>query len=81
MNLAALDELNTSRERKGFLDSQSEDLIQAIDTLEDAIREDHYEVLLRTETDGKVPAVGTATFQSSAHCALTASGWTSRNRS
>jgi chromosome segregation protein len=38
VNLAALDELNTSRERKGFLDSQSEDLIQAIDTLEDAIR-------------------------------------------
>ncbi len=38
VNLAALDELNTSRERKGFLDSQSEDLTQAIDTLEDAIR-------------------------------------------
>jgi hypothetical protein len=38
VNLAALDELNTSRERKGYLDSQSEDLTQAIDTLEDAIR-------------------------------------------
>ncbi len=38
VNLAALDELNTSRERKGFLDSQSEDLSQAIGTLEDAIR-------------------------------------------
>ena len=38
VNLAALDELNTSRERKGFLDSQSEDLNQAIGTLEDAIR-------------------------------------------
>jgi chromosome segregation protein len=38
VNLAALDELNTSRERKGFLDSQSEDLNQAIATLEDAIR-------------------------------------------
>ncbi|HNQ58327.1 MAG: chromosome segregation protein SMC [Rhodocyclaceae bacterium] len=38
VNLAALDELNTSRERKGFLDSQTEDLTQAIDTLEDAIR-------------------------------------------
>ncbi len=38
VNLAALDELNASRERKGFLDSQSEDLNQAIQTLEDAIR-------------------------------------------
>jgi chromosome segregation protein len=38
VNLAALDELNSSRERKGFLDSQSEDLTQAINTLEDAIR-------------------------------------------
>jgi chromosome segregation protein len=37
VNLAALDELNTSRERKGYLDSQSEDLTQAIGTLEDAI--------------------------------------------
>jgi chromosome segregation protein len=38
VNLAALDELNASQERKGFLDSQSEDLTQAIDTLESAIR-------------------------------------------
>jgi chromosome segregation protein len=38
VNLAALDELNTSRERKTFLDSQSGDLRLAIDTLEDAIR-------------------------------------------
>jgi chromosome segregation protein len=38
VNLAALDELNASRERKGYLDSQSEDLNQAIGTLEDAIR-------------------------------------------
>jgi chromosome segregation protein len=38
VNLAALDELSSSRERKGFLDSQSEDLTQAIGTLEDAIR-------------------------------------------
>jgi hypothetical protein len=40
-----------------------------------------FRITWRTETDGKVPAVGTARFQSSAHCALTASGWTSRNRS
>jgi chromosome segregation protein len=38
VNLAALDELTSSRERKGYLDSQSEDLTQAIETLEDAIR-------------------------------------------
>jgi len=38
VNLAALEELNTSRERRGFLDAQSTDLKTAIDTLEDAIR-------------------------------------------
>ncbi|MDM0111093.1 chromosome segregation protein SMC [Variovorax sp. J22R133] len=38
VNLAALDELATARERKGFLDSQSADLNEAINTLEDAIR-------------------------------------------
>src|SRR5690606_33960969 len=34
----SLDELNTSRERKEFLDSQQQDLLTAIETLEDAIR-------------------------------------------
>ena len=38
VNLAALDELTSSRERKQFLDAQSADLIEAITTLEDAIR-------------------------------------------
>ena len=38
VNLAALDELASSRERKGFLDAQSADLEEAIKTLEDAIR-------------------------------------------
>jgi chromosome segregation protein len=38
VNLAAVEELRTSRERKGFLDSQSSDLEEAIKTLEDAIR-------------------------------------------
>ena len=38
VNLAALDELNASRERKVYLDSQHQDLQSAIDTLEDAIR-------------------------------------------
>jgi len=37
VNLAALDELTAARERKGFLDSQSADLIDAIETLEGAI--------------------------------------------
>jgi chromosome segregation protein len=38
VNLAALEELTTSRERKGFLDSQAADLEEAVHTLEDAIR-------------------------------------------
>jgi len=38
VNLAALDELAEARERKGFLDAQSADLTEAIETLEDAIR-------------------------------------------
>ena len=38
VNLAALDELTQSSERKTFLDSQSQDLNEAIATLEDAIR-------------------------------------------
>ena len=38
VNLAAVEELSTSRERKGFLDSQSADLDEAVRTLEDAIR-------------------------------------------
>ncbi len=37
VNLAALDELTTSRERKSFLDAQNADLAEAIATLEDAI--------------------------------------------
>ncbi|MDP1610586.1 MAG: chromosome segregation protein SMC [Sulfuritalea sp.] len=38
VNLAALEELATATERKGFLDAQSADLNEAIGTLEDAIR-------------------------------------------
>jgi chromosome segregation protein len=38
VNLAALEELSTASERKGFLDAQSADLNEAIGTLEDAIR-------------------------------------------
>jgi chromosome segregation protein len=37
VNLAALDELTSSRERKTFLDAQNADLNEAIGTLEDAI--------------------------------------------
>ena len=37
VNLAALDELGSSRERKTFLDAQNADLREAIGTLEDAI--------------------------------------------
>jgi chromosome segregation protein len=38
VNLAALDELTAARERKTFLDSQSADLVEAMTTLEDAIK-------------------------------------------
>ena len=38
VNLAALDELSSARERKQFLDAQSADLSDAMQTLEDAIR-------------------------------------------
>ncbi|AKJ68223.1 chromosome segregation protein SMC [Pandoraea thiooxydans] len=38
VNMAALDELTAARERKTFLDAQSADLTEAINTLEDAIR-------------------------------------------
>ena len=38
VNLAALDELATARERKQFLDAQSADLNEAMTTLEDAIK-------------------------------------------
>ena len=38
VNLAALDELTAARERKTYLDSQSADLEEALETLESAIR-------------------------------------------
>jgi chromosome segregation protein len=38
VNLAALEELSTARERKAYLDSQAEDLTEAVTTLENAIR-------------------------------------------
>ena len=38
VNLAALDELTTASERKQFLDAQSADLVEAMTTLEDAIK-------------------------------------------
>jgi len=38
VNLAAVEELAAAEERKGYLDAQTADLTEAIDTLEDAIR-------------------------------------------
>jgi len=38
VNLAALEELETAQQRKGYLDSQAQDLALAVATLEDAIR-------------------------------------------
>jgi chromosome segregation protein len=38
VNLAALEELGSARERKTYLDSQAQDLTEAVETLESAIR-------------------------------------------
>jgi chromosome segregation protein len=38
VNLAALEELNEAKTRKEYLDSQGDDLTEAVNTLEDAIR-------------------------------------------
>ena len=38
VNLAALEELDASQQRKNYLDAQSQDLHEALTTLEDAIR-------------------------------------------
>jgi chromosome segregation protein len=53
VNLAALDELNSSRERKNYLNAQYTDLLAAIETLEDAIRKIDRETreLLQTTFD------------------------------
>ncbi len=52
VNLAALEELATARERKQFLDAQSADLNEAMTTLEDAIR----------KIDGETRELLSATF-------------------
>ena len=52
VNLAALEELTTARERKQFLDAQSADLNEAMTTLEDAIR----------KIDGETRTLLSATF-------------------
>ena len=53
VNLAALDELASATERKGFLDAQFDDLTEAVSTLEDAIRRIDRETreLLKTTFD------------------------------
>lgn len=53
VNLAALDELATARERKQFLDAQSADLNEAMVTLEDAIK----------KIDGETRELLAGTFQ------------------
>jgi chromosome segregation protein len=52
VNLAALDELAAARERKQFLDAQTDDLQEAMTTLEDAIR----------KIDGETRALLSGTF-------------------
>ena len=55
MNLSALDELAAATERKSFLDQQAGDLIEAMETLEDAIRKIDKETRdLLSETFGVV---------------------------
>jgi chromosome segregation protein len=53
VNLAALQELETATERKGYLDAQSNDLTEAMNTLESAIRRIDRETreLLKTTFD------------------------------
>ncbi len=55
VNLAALQELGLARERKGFLDAQTQDLQLAMTTLEDAIRK--IDVETRTLLSGTFDAV------------------------
>ena len=50
VNLAALEELEAARERKTYLDAQSEDLTAAMNTLEDAIRRIDRETRERLQT-------------------------------
>jgi len=50
VNLAALEELNTAQERKSYLDAQSQDLTEAMTTLEDAIRRIDRETRERLQT-------------------------------
>lgn len=49
VNLAALDELQAATERKNYLDAQSADLLQAVETLEDAIRKIDKETRIRLQ--------------------------------
>ena len=59
VNMAALEELSTSQERKSYLDSQAADLEEAVTTLEDAIRKIDRETreLLRETFDSGEPAL------------------------
>ena len=50
VNMAALEELQTAQERKTYLDAQSQDLTEAITTLEDAIRRIDRETRERLQT-------------------------------
>ncbi|MEZ5557221.1 MAG: chromosome segregation protein SMC [Pseudomonadales bacterium] len=57
INLAAIDEYETQSERKTYLDQQNEDLVQALDTLQNAIRKIDRETRIRfKETFEKVNA-------------------------
>src|SRR5699024_8536268 len=50
INLAAIDEHKVQSERKAFLDMQNDDLTQALDTLENAIKKSERETRARFKT-------------------------------
>ena len=50
VNLAALDELQAASERKQYLDAQAADLMEAVDTLDQAIRKIDHETRERLQT-------------------------------
>ena len=63
INLAAIDEYQQQSERKEYLDKQNEDLIEALETLENAIRKIDKETRMRfKETYDKVDAGLRANF-------------------
>ena len=75
MNLAALEELASARERKHYLEAQSRDLHEAVETLESAIRRIDRETRERLQTT--FDEVNTSLGQALSHAVRRAArrGW------